>query len=50
MSWMCPLTTKHKEGQLIALIKRGLCPFIAKAMNGGAEISIIYNNREEEEE
>ena len=43
-----PLTTKHKEGQLIALIKRGGCDFIEKATNGGTKMSIIYNNKEEE--
>ena len=43
-----PLTTKHKEGQLIALIKRGGCDYVDKATNGGTKMSIIYNNKEEE--
>ena len=41
-----PLTTKHKEGQLIALIKRGGCSFADKATNGGTKMSIIYNNKD----
>ena len=32
-----PLTRQHKEGQLIALIKRGGCNFIEKATNGGTK-------------
>ena len=41
-----PLTTKHKEGQLIALIKRGGCSFADKATNGGTKMSIIYDNKD----
>ena len=43
-----PLTTKHKEGQLIALIKRGGCDYVDKATTGRTKMSIIYNNKEEE--
>ena len=43
-----PLITKHREGQLIALIKRGGCNFTEKATNGGTKMSIIYNNKEVE--
>ena len=41
-----PLTEKHKEGKLIALIKRGGCDFSDKAINGGTKMSIIYDTEE----
>ena len=44
-----PLTTKHTEGKLIALIKRGGCSFADKATNGGTKMSIIYDNKDDKQ-
>ena len=42
-----PLTMKHKEGKLVALMKRGGCFFVDQATNGGTKMSVIYDYKEE---
>ena len=40
-----PLTTPHPKGKVITLIERGGCNFIDKALNGGTNMSIIYDTK-----